>query len=116
MYIVWQAVVLGGSQSTPAGGGSAAGPPTKEQIFASIHASTGVVLPLFGLLALVTSLLGVGLGCVDFMEDALFGGGSTNGEDGSPTGTPAEGLAATESTGGAAKTRPRPVNHIDKIV
>ena len=28
-------------------------------------------MPLFSLLALVTSVLGVGLGCVDFMEEAI---------------------------------------------
>ena len=67
MYIVWQAVVLGGPP--PRGDeGDADAAPSKEQIFAALQSSAGVALPLFSLLALITSLLGVGLGCVDFIQ------------------------------------------------
>ena len=69
MYVVWQAVVLGGPEIE--GGEAEGGAPSAAQIFASLRAAAGVALPLFSLLALVTSLLGVGLGCVDFMEDAM---------------------------------------------
>ena len=46
-------------------------PLTQEAIFLELKKSAGIALPLFSLLALVTSVLGVGLGCVDFMEEAI---------------------------------------------
>jgi hypothetical protein len=70
--------------------------PSASEIFDQLRDSAGLALPIFSLLAVVTSLLGVGLGCVDFAEDAFSGGGS-----GSPDrkGDGSEGDAAAAAAG-----------------
>merc|ERR1711907_852106 len=55
-------------------------PPSVSEIFNQLGDSAGLALPIFSLLAVITSLLGVGLGCVDFAEDAL-GSNDNDGED-----------------------------------
>ncbi len=73
MYIVWLNVALGQFENPTDENGVAIStePLTQEVIFLELKKSAGIALPLFSLLALVTSVLGVGLGCVDFMEEAI---------------------------------------------
>lgn len=76
MYVIWQFATLGGNRSdsdthNALDGGAALEPLSEERIFTDLRASAGLALPAFSFLALVTSVLGVGLGCVDFVEDAL---------------------------------------------
>ena len=61
--------------------------PSASEIFDQLRDSAGLALPIFSLLAVVTSLLGVGLGCVDFAEHGFrnrtlrkraYGGGIAN--------------------------------------
>lgn len=51
---------------------------TASDIFDRLADSAGLALPIFSLLAVITSLLGVGLGCVDFAEDAMATGDKEN--------------------------------------
>uniref|UniRef100_A0A7S2MD73 Amino acid transporter transmembrane domain-containing protein n=1 Tax=Helicotheca tamesis TaxID=374047 RepID=A0A7S2MD73_9STRA len=62
MYLIWQGATIGGSNAMPS---------SSEEIFDNLRKSAGVAFPVFSFLAIVTSVLGVGLGCVDFMEDVL---------------------------------------------
>ena len=73
MYIVWLKVALGQFESPTDEHGITIPTEslTQEAIFLELKKSAGIALPLFSLLALVTSVLGVGLGCVDFMEEAI---------------------------------------------
>ena len=80
MYIVWLAVILGASDTNEeyltAQSQVVVAPLTEEDIFEKLHQSSGFSLPLFSFFALVTSVLGVGLGCVDFMEEVCSSDGS----------------------------------------
>mmetsp|Transcript_11125 Transcript_11125/g.24083 ORF Transcript_11125/g.24083 Transcript_11125/m.24083 type:complete len:506 (-) Transcript_11125:30-1547(-) len=76
MYVLWLIVTLGHSFESSVNEENIiaqvpASPLTEEAVFEKLRQSAGLALPLFSFFALVTSVLGVGLGCVDFMEEAL---------------------------------------------
>lgn len=64
MYVIWEMTVLSANDGTPE---------DENTIFIRMLNSAGLALPTFCLLALATSVLGVGLGCVEFVGDILRG-------------------------------------------
>ena len=72
MYVLWEAVILG-SLPPDSRVGSAQEVVSLLQDWLGTRA--GAVVQLFSLFSIATSFLGVGLGCLDFMRDLLFGGG-----------------------------------------
>jgi len=70
-YTLWQGVIMGTV------GSAAAALTSADQIVAALRASAGVsaevAIRIFSFFAIVTSFLGVGLGCVDFLADVIKG-------------------------------------------
>lgn len=74
LYLLWQFIILGSLQDT-------SGLQSSAHVIAGLRAAAGPVaervVQVFSLFAIVTSFLGVALGCVDFIADLLFGGRKT---------------------------------------
>jgi len=71
MYFIWELVILG---TIPAGVTLT----SADQIISQIGAASGetaiVAVKVFSAFAIITSFLGVGLGCIDFIQDLLMKG------------------------------------------
>jgi tyrosine-specific transport protein len=76
MYVLWEAVILG---SLPPESRVSSAQEVVRLLKDWLGTRAGAVVQLFSLFSIATSFLGVGLGCLDFMRDLLFGGGGTGG-------------------------------------
>ena len=72
MYVLWEAVILG---SLPPDSAIGSAQEVVRLLQDWLGPQVGPVVQLFSLFSIATSFLGVGLGCLDFMQDLLFGGG-----------------------------------------
>lgn len=66
MYIIWEVLILG---SLPPGMSIASVPEVLQLLGGNRMVSTAV--NVFSLFAIITSFLGVGMGCVDFLQGVM---------------------------------------------
>lgn len=70
LYIIWQALILG-TLPEAAVGSLKSGADVVTAVGGVASSKVAVHVSIFSFFAIVTSLLGIGMGCVDFVKDAL---------------------------------------------
>ena len=70
LYIIWQAIILG-TLPEAAVYGLKSGTDVVKAVGGVASSGVGMHVTIFSFFAIVTSLLGIGMGCVDFVKDAL---------------------------------------------
>lgn len=68
MYLVWELVILG---TVAPGTSLTSASQIVEQLSAATGGQAGVFVEVFSCFAIITSFLGVGMGCIDFLKASV---------------------------------------------